>query len=344
MTSMVAVPVLDRLSAVVDEVAGLELDRLGADELLELVRGVETVKRRVEALDAKLIPQVQQRNVPARHMLRSVAVLLSELLNLSPREARRRVSDAEVLGPRRAVTGEALPPLLPATAAARAAGAITAEHVTVIEHTIDALPARLPVGEVERAEALLVEQAHLFHARTLTGIARQLRDTLDPDGTLTDTEDQHRRRSVSLTPRVDGMWRLAGDLDGEAAALAQTVLHSLAAPKPDPQTGERDPRTGSQRLHDALASVLKRALRAGELPKSGGVPATVLITMTVEQTATARSCTSAASSAWPPRPKPWPSSPAMAAARSPAATNPPNGARNTTSHPGLRADPPTWTT
>jgi len=136
---MVAVaPVLDRLSAAVDEVAGLELDRLGEEELLELVRGVETIKRRVEALDAGLIPQLQQRNLPTMYSTRSVATLLSELLVVSPGEARRRVRQAELLTPRLTTSGDALPPLLPVTAQARAAGAITAEHVTVIEHTIDA--------------------------------------------------------------------------------------------------------------------------------------------------------------------------------------------------------------
>jgi len=139
MASMVAVaPVLDRLQSAVDEVAELGFDRLGEDELLELVRGVEMVKRRVEALDAVLIPQLQQRNLPARYSTRSVATLLSELLVFSPGEARRRVRQAELLTPRVTTSGEVLPPLLPVTAQARAAGAITAEHVTVIEHTIDA--------------------------------------------------------------------------------------------------------------------------------------------------------------------------------------------------------------
>ena len=83
-------------------------------------------------------------------------------------------------------------------------------------------------------------------------------------------------------PSGDGMHRLNGELDSETAALAMTVLHSLAAPKPT-EAGERDERTAGQRLHDAFRSVLKLALRAGELPTSGGVPATVLITMTAEQ-------------------------------------------------------------
>jgi len=78
------------------------------------------------------------------------------------------------------------------------------------------------------------------------------------------------------------MHRLTADLDPETAALATAVLHSLAAPQPS-DNGDRDERSAGQRMHDAFRSVLKLALRSGQLPQSGGVPATVLITMTAEQ-------------------------------------------------------------
>jgi len=275
--------VASELHAAINEFTALSLTSITDDELLALLRQSETSRRQLEARDAELIAQLQQRNLPAKHSTRSPTTFLSQLLTLSPSEAGRRVRHADLLAPRITVTGEVLPPLLPATAAARAAGAITAAHVTVIEKAIDALPSSLPVADVEKAEALLVEDAQVFHAATLVGIAKQLKDTLDPDGTLTDVEQQRRRRHLSLSPLGDGMFRLAADLDGETAALAQTVLHSLAAPKPNPATGERDPRTGGQRLHDAFGAVMRMALRAGELPRSGGVPATVLITMTAEQ-------------------------------------------------------------
>src|SRR6185437_2785996 len=174
------------------------------------------------------------------------------------------------------------PPLLPATAAARTTGSITAQHALVIIGAINKLPTTLPATEIAKAEAFLVQQAHQFDAATLAGIARQLLDTLDPDGALDDETRQRRRRFLTLVPNSDGMHRLTAELDGETAALAMTVLHSLAAPQPS-ETGDRDERTSGQRLHDAFRSVLKLALRSGQLPRSGGVPATVLITMTAEQ-------------------------------------------------------------
>jgi len=270
------------LSAAVDEVADVELSRLGEDELLSMLREVERSRRRLEAYEARLIAELDERNLPGKYLMRSAAALLAGVLNLPAAEAVVRVRHARHLGRRVTVTGERLAPLLPATAAARAAGSITGQHVSVIIRTIDKLPSTLPVAQITAAEEFLVEQAEQFGATTLTRIAQRLLDTLNPDGTLTEESYQRRRRFLSLTPAGDGMHRLTADLDTETAALAATVLHSLAAPQPS-ENGDRDERTSGQRMHDAFRSVLKLALRAGRLPRSGGVPATVLITMTADQ-------------------------------------------------------------
>ena len=271
------------LSAAVAELAQCSLSMVADEELLEVLRVTERARRQVEALDATLIAELEARNVPGRLVLRGPAQLLSGLLNLSPAESSARVRQARELGPRSTLTGGRLPPLLPATAAARADGAITAKHAEVIIQAMARLrAAHLPVPDQAAAEAFLVEQAQAFTATTLAGIARQLVDTLDPDGRLADEQSQQRRRFLTCVPTGDGMHRLTADLDPETAALAMTVLHSLAAPKPS-TAGDRDERNSGQRLHDAFRSVLKLALRAGELPTSGGVSATVLITMTADQ-------------------------------------------------------------
>jgi len=289
------------LPAVVQRLAQAPLSPLSDDELLEVLRSAERARRQLEAFDAVLIAELEARNVAGRLVIRGSKQLLSGVLNLSPSESSLRVRHARELGPRISLSGEPLPALLPLTAAARADGSITARHVNVIIRAMSTLrAASLPVEEQAQAEAFLVEQALCFDPGTLTGIARQLIDTLDPDGRLADEQSQRRRRFLSCLPRGDGMYRLTADLDTETAALAMTVLHSLAAPQPTSTStsgekteagepgaaagmGERDERTGGQRMHDAFRSILKLALRSGELPVSGGVPATVLITMTAHQ-------------------------------------------------------------
>jgi hypothetical protein len=270
------------LSVAVGECAGVSLLSLDEAELLAVMREVECARRRLEALEYRLVAEVEERNLAGKFVMRSTGALLAGVLNLSPREAGERVRHARHLGPRITVTGERLAPLLPVAAAARAEGLISAQHVSVIIRTVQRLPSTLPVAEVAAAEVFLVEQAQLFDPPTLAGIARRLLDTLDPDGALADDAHQQRHRFLSLVPGGGGMYRLTADLDAQTAALAQTVLHSLAAPQPS-EAGDRDERTGGQRMHDAFRSVLKLALRSGDLPRSGGVPATVLITMSAEQ-------------------------------------------------------------
>jgi hypothetical protein len=295
--------------ATVAELSGCSLSGCSDDELLDVVRSVERLRRTVEALDNVMIPELEARGLPGRFVLRGTKQLLGGLLNLSSFEAGSRLKAAQALGPRVQVSGEVLGPLLPLVAEARAGGSMSGRQAEVIIRCTDKLRAagHLTAGDVGEAEAFLVEQASSFDAHVLNGIAQRLLDTLDPDGTPEDDARRQRRRFLSLLPRGDGMWRLTADLDAETAAMAMTVLHSLAAPTPGAvqqddagdggeddedaadqgdavvQQGDRDERTTGQRLHDALTSVFKLALRSGELPRSAGVPATVLISMTAEQ-------------------------------------------------------------
>jgi hypothetical protein len=273
----------DAALAAVSALISADLSALDETELLDLIRTVERVRRKAESFDTVAIPELEARGIPARYVLRGSGQFIAGLLNLAPSESASRVRQAHELGVRVQLSGERLEPLLPALAAARANGSTTAKQADVIIGCLAKLRAgQLPVDELAKAEAFLVEQAELFDAAALAGIAKRLLDTLLPDGTLADERWQQRHRFLSCVPNGEGMHRLTADLDSETAALALTVLHSLAAPKP-PADGDRDERTAGQRMHDAFRSVLKLALRSAELPRSADMPATVLITMTAEQ-------------------------------------------------------------
>jgi hypothetical protein len=269
--------------AAVSELTSCDLTALDESQLLDVIRAVEKIRRKAESFDNVTIPELEARGIPARYVLRGTSQFVAGLLNLAPSESGARVRHARELGARVQLSGQISPPLLPGLAAARAAGMVTGKQVDVIIRCLGTLRgAQLSVDELAKAEMFLVEQAELFDAATLAAIAKQLLDTLLPDGTLADERLQQRRRFLSCVPNGEGMHRLTADLDTETAALALTVLHSLAAPKPAAD-GDRDERTAGQRMHDAFRSVLKIAQRSAELPRSAGLPATVLITMTVEQ-------------------------------------------------------------
>jgi hypothetical protein len=108
-------------------------------------------------------------------------------------------------------------------------------------------------------------------------VIERLRGYLDPDGTEPREQQIRQRRGLDLTTAPDGTGTLRGELTREAAAALAAVLDPLSAPAPA-ENGTRDPRTPTQRRHDALLDACQRLLR-GDLPDSGGVPATVLLTI-----------------------------------------------------------------
>ncbi len=285
-------PLAAALSAAVDALLAAPIARYPRDELLALLRDVDTQLRRLAAVDAQLIGEIDQRHTAAELGAANTAVLLGQLLRIAPGEAAARVRAARDLAPRRGLTGEALPAIFPAVGAALAAGELNPAHARLIGTTIDAIPAEveqaaLGRGEqlAEQVEATLVAQAGRLDPRQLGHVATRLLAHLDPDGAAPRDEELQRRRRLELHTRADGTGLLHGELSPETAAVWRTVLDALS--RPAPQADDLpDPRSGGQRRHDALLDAGQRLLRAGDLPDAGGTPVTLLITLTDQQLTT----------------------------------------------------------
>ena len=264
---------LGQLSAAVDTLTGLELTRLDRDNLLSLLRGLETQRRRLPVVDHALVAELDQRGVAGELAARDTKTLLRDVLRLTPHQAAARYDAAVDLGPRRGLTGEVLPPLLPAVAAAQADGVLSPEHAKVITTVVEELPPVMEPEQVSAVKQRLVTEAARFDPSVLARIGRHLLERINPDGSE-DRDAQHdRRRTASLTCRRDGSGMLKAHLTPAALAQWQAVLDPLAAPKPSDADGP-DPRSPGQRLHDALADAAARLLASGDLPPSGGTPAT----------------------------------------------------------------------
>jgi hypothetical protein len=159
-----AVPVAARhavaqLAAAIDTLATLDLARLDRDELLTMLGELETQRRRLPVLDHALVGELDQRGVAGDLAARNTRSLLRDVLRLSPEQAKARYDAAIDLGPRRSLTGEALPPLLPAVAAAQAAGSISPAHARVIARAIETLPAAVEREHGPAVETRLVAEA-----------------------------------------------------------------------------------------------------------------------------------------------------------------------------------------
>ena len=89
-------------------------------------------------------------------------------------------------------------------------------------------------------EATLVEHARTQNPDQLAVLTRTVRVCLDPAGILTAERDHDRHRHATLTLLPDGSGRLQACLTGQATAVWQTILSTLARPAPDGDGGEPD--------------------------------------------------------------------------------------------------------
>ncbi|OOK82360.1 HNH endonuclease family protein [Mycobacterium kansasii] len=127
-------------------------------------------------------------------------------------------------------------------------------------------------------------------------LADLLMDCLNPDGAFTD-EDRARRRGLTVGKQgLDGMSRISGYLSPEARATLDAVLAKLAAPGmcnphdespvvdgPAPEAAAQpDSRSQSQRNHDGLLAGLRGLLASGELGQHNGLPATIIVSTTLD--------------------------------------------------------------
>src|SRR4051794_20978933 len=275
-----------QLRAGVDALLGAPVDGLAATELASMLEAAEVQRRRLEAVDQRLLAAASSAGVAAAFGQPGGADVLTSLLRIDPRGARARVARAGDLGPRRALTGERLEPLLPVTADAVARGAVSAAQVEVIVGCLERIPPTAPAAAGPVAERLLVEAARFEAPRQLRRTAAELLGRLGPRG-LEPVEDRaERRRSFTLVTKPDGTSSPRGSWTAELTALWEAILDSLAAPQPA-EEGMPDDRSPAQRRHDAMADAATRLLRSATLPAAAGSPVTVLATTTITELTTA---------------------------------------------------------
>ncbi len=292
------VAALDALDAAFDTLTGLPLQSLSHPEQLTVLDRLEVLRRRQPALDHRVLAHLVSHVSPIALGAKSWADVLAERLRLSSGEARRRLAEAEDLGPRRALTGEPLAPRLAATAAAQAAGQLNAEHISIMRKFFHHLPQAVDAETRDCAEASLAGIAAGQRPEGLRQAATRLAALLDPDGALPDDRDRARKRALTLGKQgADGMSALTGYLDPMARATLEAVLAKLAAPgmanpdndhpvvdgQPSEEQIRRDVRTPAQRNHDALTAMGRAMLASGQLGQHHGLPATLIITTTLAE-------------------------------------------------------------
>jgi hypothetical protein len=290
------VEVFDALEAEFKRALDLTFDVLTTPERLAVLENLEQMRRGQPAIEHALINQLAEQ-ADATELGGKLPSALANRLRISRAEASRRVHEAADLGERKALNGEALPPVLPATAEAQRNGDLGPGHVTVIRSFWHRIPEFVDIETRANAEAHLAGLACEYRPDELAKLADKLTDCLNPDGDFTDV-DRARRRGLSIGKQdIDGMSPISGYLTPEARATIDAVFAKLAAPgmcnpddiepcvsgTPSQAAIENDTRTGAQRNHDALNAAGRALLASGELGQHNGLPASIIVTTTLEE-------------------------------------------------------------
>ena len=284
------------LRAAFDAFAGARLEALTRSELLAVMDDLEALGCQGPAQWHRLLARLQAETTPKEVGAKSWNEVLRVRWRLSTAEAGRRLHEAADLGPRSSLTGEPLAPLLPAVAAAQAAGLITGEHVKTIRDAIKQLPSWVDATTRGQFEVDLVRVAVGVGPKEVKETADMRLFLLDQDGPVPDDAERARKRGVSAGRQGrDAMTPLTGDLTPEAWAVIEVLFAKYAAPgmcnpaddepctsgTPSQAQIDNDTRTLAQRQHDALLVIGRIALMT-DLGKLNGLPVSVIIRTTLQ--------------------------------------------------------------
>ena len=285
----------DALEQAVAAIGELHLDDCEPALRLRALERLETARRRQAVVSHDLIAGLTKAD-PA-DVGGPVHKVIADWLRVSVAEARRRMRDAEQLAPRLTITGETLPPELPATALAWRAGMLDQQHLRVIQTFVRDLPVDTPVDTVERAESFLATHATSLRPDQLEKVANRCAVLINPDGKFSDNDRARRRGFTWSAQRSDGMSigklvaspELRANLDAWLARFAAPGMCNpddespCTAGEPDQEVADNDIRSHAQRQHDALNALVHNRLGDPELGVHNGLPVTVIVSTTLQE-------------------------------------------------------------
>ncbi|WP_101906406.1 HNH endonuclease signature motif containing protein [Mycolicibacterium setense] len=292
-----AVEAVAGLRAAFDGFAACDFGALTRAQVLAVLDEYETLTCQLPGPLHRLLAQLQAEATPRELGAKSWNAVLRIRWRLSSAEAGRRLAEAAELGPRRAVTGEPLAPVLPVVAAAQAAGLLTGDHVKVLRDAVGDLPGFVDQTTRDQFEADLVRVAVGVGPKELKETAELRLFLLDQDGPEPDDIERARKRGVTVSKQGrDAMTALTANMTPEAAAVFEVLFAKFAAPgmcnpdddepctcgTPSQAQIDNDHRGLAQRQHDALLVIGRIVLMSGDLGQLNGLPVSVIIRTTLQ--------------------------------------------------------------
>ncbi|MBX7434682.1 HNH endonuclease [Mycobacterium sp. Y57] len=301
----------DALDAAVEAILELDYDGVDPAARVGLDARLQRNLRRLPAAENQIIASLLEQTEPSRLGEASWPKVFSTALRITSADAQRRIARAKTLGPRRAMTGEPLPPLWQASAAAQRQGLLGEEHLVKIAKFHRKLPSWVDADTRAETDRHLARAGAGLDPDNLAKAAAMLLTMIDPDGPEPSEKERARHRGIVIgKQQPDGTATIRGRLTPEALAIWEAIFAKQAAPGAnnpaadtpaadtpadtadadtrdgDPQSSAQgsatDTRTPAQRNHDAFLSVGRWALACGELGQHNGLPVTVIVSTTLQ--------------------------------------------------------------
>jgi hypothetical protein len=266
--------------------ATLPLYGLTDAQVLALQDQAAAGMRQCEALLVALAGEGAARGVGKRETAaRSAKDVLVRRLRLSPGHATKLLETAQAL------KEDQFAP----TAQAFAQGTIGAEHARRITVAVKKLPKDVTAETRGLVQEKLLGVAEEYDPDKVARFGKDVLHRIDPD--LADRvlekkleaeeRDAARERTLWFKDTHEGLVHFGGRLDAASARAIRTALEPLIKPtageKNGSETGQNgERRTYGQRQADALVELVRRSMQAGTLPKHGGEPTQLVLTMRLD--------------------------------------------------------------
>ncbi len=306
--------------AVSDAFGPVAVRGLADDDVLGLMAQAAAVSRLAEALMIATIAEVHERvdsaPHPERPTTRTGCRSVRELVQRTTRASGRTVTDLVAAGLAlqqhvAPTSGIALPARYPALREATADGVVGLDAVAAVVSALEGAACELRVRHAADAELAAAARgagedgAPMPCADDLRLQAQVWAAYLDQDGAEPRERRALRKRGFTLGVCRDGLVPVCGQLLPDVAGQLQRLFDSILNPKGegpdapagphfvdaeevDPYQPSADARSAAQRHHDALATIVTVAARAGELPTIGGAAPTLVVSVDAADLAAGR--------------------------------------------------------
>ncbi|GIV01123.1 MAG: HNH endonuclease [Actinomycetota bacterium] len=241
---------MSSLRSALEELAAEELAACDDGELAESLRELERAAGALRAERARRVAEIARRRSYEREGYLSATPYLRDLLGISASRAARYLRWARALA------------RMPRTAGALACGGISGSAAEVLIAAAEAHP-----EPFARCEDLLVRLAGELPIRDLARAVAHFSALADADAPERAAERRFASRRLHVSPTLDGMVRIDGDLDPETG---QVVLAALRAEVDAQVRAPEDRRTPAQRRADALAEICRSYLDRADRAEVGG--------------------------------------------------------------------------